>query len=94
MKRQLLFPVPTVEQSADYRPLKSVDDKTVGYVCRECGRLLNKEHFPHCSKNPTANPFRALAESVLNCNDLLEAEQLIRNFIKGRERRKEDNAKV
>ncbi len=50
-----------------YRPLKSVDGTTVGYVCEECGRLSTASHRTQC----------AMQAKIEGPNNTLERELLL-----------------
>ncbi len=43
------YPIQEMESNPFYRPLKSVEGMTVGYVCVECGRLHTAPHREGCS---------------------------------------------
>ena len=49
MKRNVP-PEPDPAIRDNYKPLKSVDGQTVGYVCIECGRLHTAPHLEWCTR--------------------------------------------
>ncbi|HXP82547.1 MAG TPA: hypothetical protein VN976_21795 [Verrucomicrobiae bacterium] len=41
---------PPSNELEKWKPLKSVEGVTVGWTCRECGRLFEADHVNSCSQ--------------------------------------------